>query len=272
MAAASAGSALLSTEAVRPGPLSVSIETGGSEWDAFLEGHPDATVEHLWGWREVYQRAFGHDCVYLAARRDGRVVGVLPLVRHRSWLFGRFLLSLPFFNYAGVVAEDAAVCRALVDEAESIARAHGATHVELRHRERQLPDMPYQQKKLGFSRPLPETADALWTGLDRKVRNQVRKAQKDGLTRISGGVELARDFTACSRRTCATRHAGVSARAVHRGGGRVPGAHRFFIVAKDNRPVAGSVARSSAILCSCRGPRRCASSASTARTCCSTGR
>jgi serine/alanine adding enzyme len=243
MAAASAGSALLATEAVRPGPLSVSIETRGSEWDAFLEGHPAATVEHLWGWREVYRRAFGHDCVYLAARRDGRVVGVLPLVRHRSWLFGRFLLSLPFFNYAGVVAEDEAACRALVDEAESIARAHRATHVELRHRERQLTDMPYQQKKLGFSRPLPETADALWTGLDRKVRNQVRKAQKDGLTAVSGGVELARDFYGVFATNMRDLGTPVFPRALFTEvAAMFPERTRFFIVAKDNRPVAGGVA------------------------------
>jgi FemAB-related protein (PEP-CTERM system-associated) len=231
------------TAARAPLAVSVSVETEGAEWDAFLESHPDATVEHLWGWREVYARAFGHDCVYLAARRGGRVAGVLPLVRHRSWLFGRFVLSLPFFNYAGIVAEDADVARALAEAAEAIGRAHGATHLEFRHRERQLPDLPFQQKKLGFSRPLPESSDALWTSLDRKVRNQVRKAQKDGLTADSGGAELADDFYAVFATNMRDLGTPVFPRALFTETARVlPGRTRFFIVRSGGRPIAGGVA------------------------------
>src|SRR5258708_28950041 len=53
------------------GAVTVSTDVDECEWDAFLAQHPDATCEHLWGWREVLTRAFGHDCVYLAARRGG---------------------------------------------------------------------------------------------------------------------------------------------------------------------------------------------------------
>jgi hypothetical protein len=51
-----------------------------------------------------FERAFGHECRYLVARR-GPVVGVLPLVEIRSALFGRTLTSLPFVNFGGVLAE-----------------------------------------------------------------------------------------------------------------------------------------------------------------------
>ena len=63
-----------------------SVETGitEAEWTAYVSRHPDATVDHLWGWRDVFTRVFRQQCVYLAARRDGRVVGVLPLVCFRS--------------------------------------------------------------------------------------------------------------------------------------------------------------------------------------------
>src|SRR4029434_8407704 len=36
--------------------------------------------------------------------------------------------------------------------------------------------------------------EALWLPVDRKVRNQVRKAQKDGLTAQTGHSELIADF------------------------------------------------------------------------------
>ncbi len=58
--------------------------SSGAEWDAFLESHPDATVEQLWAWREIFERVFEQRTVYLAARRGERIVGVLPLVLFKS--------------------------------------------------------------------------------------------------------------------------------------------------------------------------------------------
>ena len=60
--------------------IGLSPDPSEAEWDAFVESHVDATVYHLWGWRRVIEKAFGHQAVYLAARADGRIVGILPLV------------------------------------------------------------------------------------------------------------------------------------------------------------------------------------------------
>ena len=52
-----------------------------------------------------------------------------------------------------------------------------------------------RQHKLAIRRPLPATARHLGRA-DRKIRNQIRKAQKDGLMVEQGGVELADAFYA----------------------------------------------------------------------------
>ena len=44
--------------------------------------------------------------------------------------------------------------------------------------------------------PLPPDPETLWNGLDRKVRNQVRKAEKSNLTAVHGGLELVPEFYA----------------------------------------------------------------------------
>jgi FemAB-related protein (PEP-CTERM system-associated) len=137
---------------------------------------------------------FGHDCIYLSARRGDSIVGVLPLVRYRSVLFGRFLVSLPYCNYAGILADDPEVVSELVDCATRLAREHRAKHIELRHRDAIIGHVPVKTGKLGFSRPLPSSVDALWASLDRKLRNQVRKAQNNGLKVSTGGGELIQDF------------------------------------------------------------------------------
>jgi FemAB-related protein (PEP-CTERM system-associated) len=165
-----------------------------AEWDGFVGGHPDATGYHLWRWRKIFEDTFGHESHYLIARRANHIVGVLPLVLFRTALFGRFAVSLPFVNYGGVVAEDGSAARMLVTYAAAAARRLQLAHVEFRHRRQQFPDLPARQHKVTMLLDLPSNPEALWSRLDRKVRNQVRKAEKSGLEVAAGGLELLGEF------------------------------------------------------------------------------
>ena len=88
------------------------------EWDQFVRGVPGWTHFHLYGWKSVMDRVFHHACLYLAARDGNALVGVLPLVRVKSALFGHYLVSMPFVNYGGPLGSDAAVL-ALTEAAET---------------------------------------------------------------------------------------------------------------------------------------------------------
>src|SRR5262245_61975286 len=150
----------------------------GAEWDRFVAAQPHASGYHAWAWRDVFPRAFGHESVYLIARDGARIAGVLPLVFIDSLIFGRSLTSLPFLNYGGVVAESAEAAEALAVAAADAARQRRCGHVELRHVERRFPELPCKQHKVTMKLPLEA---GMWERLDRKVRNQIRKAQKSGL-------------------------------------------------------------------------------------------
>lgn len=175
-------------------PCVVSDRVEAAEWDAFVARHPLGTVDHLAGWARVFRDALGHQSVLLAARRGADIVGVLPIVLFRSRVFGRSVISLPFLNYGGLVTADAAADAALVADATARARAFAASHVELRHVERRLEPLPVRSHKVAMTRALPSSADELWQTLDRKIRNQVRKAQKEGLQIVSGGADLLGEF------------------------------------------------------------------------------
>lgn len=165
-----------------------------AEWDHFVAHHPAASSYHAWAWRNVFERAFGHETVYLAARKGSEVVGVVPTVVFRSWLFGRFMVSLPFVNYGGVLASDAEAAQALLVAARREAAARRCAHVELRHTERLYPELPAKQHKVSMRLPLAPSVDAAWNAIDRKARNQVRKAQKSDLDVAAGGRELVDEF------------------------------------------------------------------------------
>ena len=171
-----------------------SVETNAAAWDAYVKAHPEASAYHPWAWRRVFEDAFGHECLYLSCRQDDRITGVLPLVAFKSPIFGRFLVSLPFFNYGGILADDGPARMELVEAAAELARERRAQHVELRHLARQCEALPFRQHKVAMTLSLAATEEAQWKALDNKVRNQVRKAQKSGCTAEVGGAELIDDF------------------------------------------------------------------------------
>jgi FemAB-related protein (PEP-CTERM system-associated) len=87
-----------------------------------------------------------------------------------------------------VLADDVVNERALLDAAIAVARAESLTHLELRHIDQKFGGLPSRRHKVGMTMPLLPTPDAQWQALDRKLRNQVRKAEKSGLSVMVGGA------------------------------------------------------------------------------------
>jgi len=160
-----------------------------ARWDDYVRNHPESSVYHLSRWRHVIEKTFGHRTFYLLALEQGQPVGVLPLVLMQSLIFGRFLVSLPYFNYGGVVANNAVVERALVEEAIAIGRREKVQHMEFRHAEEKLLDLVTRRHKVSLRLDLPKRADDLWAGFKAKLRSQIRKPQKEGFTARIGGAE-----------------------------------------------------------------------------------
>lgn len=176
---------------------------------AFLAGLPAgrASVEHDPRWLAILRDALGHKTMAVVARDPqrgpgaggdslGRIVGYLPLALVASRLFGRFLVSLPYVNRAGVVAEEPAVAAMLVERAARIAGELDVQYLELRHDEAMEHPRLNQRRdqKVRMVMDLPCDGAALWEGMDAKVRNQVRKGEKAGLTIEWGGEALVDDF------------------------------------------------------------------------------
>lgn len=176
--------------------VSVVTDLSDQHWDAYVARHADATVYHQAAWPRLLSRVFRRDLRMLAAHTGGRVTGVLPMVGFRSRVFGTFAVSLPFVNYGGVLADDHGSRQALLDAAIGVAREWGASHLELRHTDHQYPALQSKQHKVGMTMALAASVEAQWRALDRKLRNQVRKAEKSGLTVTVGGVEEVDGFFA----------------------------------------------------------------------------
>ncbi len=163
-------------------------------WDAFLAAQPGATFYQLFGWRTIVRDQLGLEPVYLMARADGQVVGVLPLVFLASRIFGRILCSMPFLNYGGPCAVSERVTRQLVEAAIVRAGQLSADYLELRCPATLPMDLPVSTGKISMTIELQPDPEQLWNGFKSKHRTNVRRAAREGLTVDSGGAELLDPF------------------------------------------------------------------------------
>jgi len=162
-----------------------------SRWDDWVRTQPNWSHFHLYGWRAIMERVLGHECLYTAAITPaGELAGVLPLVRVKSILFGHHLVSMPFLNYGGPLGNEAAVA-ALTDHAARMAQADRAHVLQLRSRTSLPVSLPVSHRKITVLLDIPAGgATALWKQLDAKVRSQIRRPQKEGITVRFGRDEV----------------------------------------------------------------------------------
>lgn len=165
-------------------------------WDRFVESHPRATVAHLSAWGAIAREAYGHESTYLLAEDDGETVGVLPLVRVAGSLFGRRLVSMPFLDYGGVLAEPGrGIEAALVEEALRLMRERSARGLGLRQFHAEPLPYPTTRDRVTMLLELT-TEEAAWKALSSERRNRVRKGDKQGLTVAWAGPEALDEFYA----------------------------------------------------------------------------
>jgi serine/alanine adding enzyme len=166
-----------------------------ASWNGYVSRASHASLYHDYRWRALIESVFGSETHYLVARDGvGEVCGVLPLARLRSRLFGDFMVSLPYLNYGGVLADSPAAEQALVETAIARARQLRVSHIEFRHRAETHLDLPARENKVTMLLDLPESEAALWNSFKGKLRAQIRRPEKEGVSLRAGGVELVDDF------------------------------------------------------------------------------
>jgi len=187
----------LALQPVALGQVKVELTSTPETWDGYLAAKGHAGFYQRAAWLRVLQDGLQHEPACLQATVGRQLVGVLPLAFVNSPLFGRFLVSLPYVNSSGLVADSPEAELALVERAIELADQLDVRYLELRH-ERAVNHPLLKQAvtdKVHMRLQLPSTTDGLWDAIKSKVRNQIRKAQKnEGFSVHWGGLEILDEF------------------------------------------------------------------------------
>ena len=178
-------------------PIRIECDCDAQRWQKYLAQHGYKGFHQWPTWSRTLQTGLGHEPYFLQAVQGGHIIGVLPLMKVETRLFGRFLVSLPYVNTAGVIADNDCAAAALIDQAVELADELDVKNLELRHE--QLIEHPKLAQsvtdKVHMRLALPATTDLLWDGLKSKVRSQIRKPlNNQGFTIEWGGHDKLNDF------------------------------------------------------------------------------
>jgi FemAB-related protein (PEP-CTERM system-associated) len=162
-------------------------------WDHFVTGNSQATLYHLSCWGEIIQSSLGHSTELIGAYENNQLVGILPLT-HCKTLFGDSLISMPFLNYGGVVAQSEQVRQLLHEDAKDRATSSNIPRIELRNT---LSSGLGYNTKLEKATYILELADeeTTFAAFRKATRNRLRKMTEYNLTVLRGNEHLEKFYS-----------------------------------------------------------------------------
>lgn len=165
-------------------------------WDNYVLNHPNSTPYHLFAWKEAVENAYGFKGLYLTAEKKNQIIGILPLIHLHLPMTNGALISLPYCDAAGTLSGSQEIEKTLYDFAIKIARSKNIKKLSLRSTNL-IPGTKKESStsdKVRMILTLPSNADTLMESFKSKLRSQVKKPLRDGLTSQIGGLELLNLF------------------------------------------------------------------------------
>lgn len=170
------------------------------EWNDYVDSNAAACIHHRAEWRTILLQSYGHEAHYLCARdANQRMVGILPLILIKSRLFGNKLVSMPFFQRGGALADSPFIEQELMQAAATYGLQAKLDYVEFRDdtRHQHLPVLAATQThKVNMVLALPETQQTLWQSFSAKLRAQINRPQREKPAIFIGKKEHLNDFYA----------------------------------------------------------------------------
>lgn len=178
-------------------------------WNEVASKAENSTYSHMWEWKEVIEKGFGVESLYLVAEdNSAEIIGIYPgflqplSVKNIKCITKRFkIFYSPFFrtwDYGGpciLPDTDVRVLEKLIIEMERFAKKKGAIAMRISPFESDELKKKLLKSGYGVSERLTSIIDLtkseekLWEGLNKKTRTPIRKAKKNKVTILQNNNE-----------------------------------------------------------------------------------
>ena len=164
--------------------IKIAVSADQAVWDEYVDGHKDASPYHRFAWLLSVEQAYQHKNVSLLAFDDDKIIGVLPCIKMQKPFSKASYCALPYCDLGHGLANDTKILQALQNQALVLLKDEGGSSFDYRDSIGVLPSNELSGKKVRMVLPLPGDSETLMAGFKSKLRSQIRKAEKNGLTFI----------------------------------------------------------------------------------------
>ncbi len=153
------------------------------QWDKFVLNNEKACFYHLSAWNDIFKNNFKIKNQSLIAIENSEITGILPLFEMKNIMQQKFLISSPFTNYSGLITNSRDTESLLLAKADEITKKTNSQYCEFRQIKELNLNSPKRDNFVTMKVDISKNLDEIWQNtLQGKVRNQIRKAQKSGLS------------------------------------------------------------------------------------------
>jgi lipid II:glycine glycyltransferase (peptidoglycan interpeptide bridge formation enzyme) len=148
------------------------------EWDRFVLLNKDTWVDSQSHWFDYFSRKFKYNNYSFMVYSSKELVGVFPLFLVKSLLFGKRLVSGPVLDRGGFFGnlKDLSFIEQYL---EKVGKNLGVKYIEIRCPTQNFSDYIKREEYVDFYLNLNLKIEDIWNGLNKKLRNGIRRAKKD---------------------------------------------------------------------------------------------
>ncbi len=161
-------------------------KANNTEWQDYLTKMVVNHYAYDWRWSEILKKSFKHEPYFLMAKDSSGIRGVLPLFFVNSLLFGRALISIPYLNGGGALADTPEIESQLYQAAIEQSKVLKTKYLEIRKRETLSDpiikdrDLKERSHKVAMVLRLENDPETMFANFPPKLRSQIRRPAKEG--------------------------------------------------------------------------------------------
>jgi hypothetical protein len=177
-------------------------------WNSVLQGSGDATIFHSLEWIRILKKSFNLNETLLICQEEGKPLAIFPYYHSKKALFDLYGSPIPETGtmYGGPISIDRVHSSGKL--IENFEGAHGPTKAYFMKLAPEYNLLPLRERGYSieevknFILDLNRPVDKLWMNLNKKSRNQVRKAKKFGVKVLEGTPSDLHSYYDMNLETC----------------------------------------------------------------------